>query len=86
MSCLLLGIEAVNAQSYLNCICMYSCHQKSAYSNGTASAETLEWMLCVMQMAVRSASVSRQACAPAAMPVAVENACAASYKGLGKAG
>lgn len=28
--------------------------------NGTASAETTEWVLCAMQVAVRPASVSRQ--------------------------
>ncbi len=57
---------------------MYSCRQKSAYSNGTASAETLESTLCAMQVAVRPASVSRRA--PAAVTVAVKNACAASCK------
>ncbi len=43
-------------------------------------------MLCAMQMAVRPASVSRRACAPAAVSVtvaaAVETACAASCKAL----
>jgi len=37
-------------------------------------------------MAVRLASVSRRACAPAAVTVAVEIACAASCKALAKAG
>ena len=35
-------------------------------------------MLRAMQMAVRPASVSRQACAPAAVPVAIGSACAAA--------
>ncbi len=39
-----------------------------------------------MQMAVRPASVSRRACAPAAVTVIFENACAASCKALVKAG
>jgi len=39
-----------------------------------------------MQMAVRPVSVSRRACALAAVTVAVENACAASCKALAKAG
>ncbi len=43
-------------------------------------------MLCAMQMAVRPASLSRQACALAAVTVAVEDACAASYKALAKVG
>ena len=45
-------------------------------------------MLCVMQVAVRPASVSRRACALAAviMTVAAEKACAASCKALEKAG
>ena len=62
---------------------MYSCRQKSADNNGTASAEILERMLCAMQMAVRPASVaSKRACALAAVTVA----CAASCKALAKAG
>ena len=64
----------------------YSCRQKSAYSNGTVSAETLEWLLCAMQMAVRPASVSRRACALAAVTVAAESAYAASCKVLTTAG
>ncbi len=43
-------------------------------------------MLCAMQMVVRPASVSRRACALAAVTVAVENVCAASCKALAKAG
>ncbi len=43
-------------------------------------------MLCAMQMAVKPAIVSGRACAPAAVTVAVENACAASCKALAKAG
>ena len=43
-------------------------------------------MLCAMQMAVRPASVSRRARAPAAVTVAIENARAASCKALAKAG
>ena len=43
-------------------------------------------MLCAMQVAVRPASVSRGACALAAVTIAVENACAASCKALDKAG
>ena len=43
-------------------------------------------MLCVMQVAVRPASVSRGACALAAVTVAAEKACAASCKALEKAG
>ena len=39
-----------------------------------------------MQMAVRPASVSRGACALAAVTIATENACAASCKALDKAG
>ncbi len=39
-----------------------------------------------MQMEVRSAIVSRRACALAAVTVVVENACAASCKALAKAG
>ena len=41
-------------------------------------------MLCVMQVAVRPASVSRGACALAAVTVAAEKACAASCKALEK--
>ena len=37
-------------------------------------------MLCAMQMEVRSAIVSRRACALAAVTVAVENACAAAAR------
>ena len=43
-------------------------------------------MLCAMQMAVRPVSVSRQARALAAVTVAAESACAASYKALTEAG
>ena len=45
-------------------------------------------MLCVMPVAVRpaGASVSRGACALAAVTVAAEKACAASCKALEKAG
>ena len=43
-------------------------------------------MLCVMQVAVRPASVSRDAFALAAVTVAAEKACAASCKALEKAG
>ena len=43
-------------------------------------------MLCVMQVAVRPASVSTGACALAAVTVAAEKACAASCKALEKAG
>ena len=43
-------------------------------------------MLCAMQMAVRPASVSRRARALAAVTVAAESACAASYKVLTEAG
>ena len=43
-------------------------------------------MLRVMQVAVRPASVSRGACALAAVTVAAEKACAASCKALEKAG
>ena len=39
-----------------------------------------------MQVAVRPASTSRQACALAAVTVAAESACAASCKALAKAG
>ena len=44
-------------------------------------------MMCVMQVAVRPASVSRGACALAAVTgtVAAEKACAASCKALEKA-
>jgi len=56
-----------------------------ANSNGTAPAETLDWMLCAVQMAVKPANVSRRACALAAVTVAVENACAASCNALAKA-
>ena len=41
-------------------------------------------MLCAMQMAVRPASVSRRALA--AVTLAAESACAASYKALTQAG
>ena len=60
--------------------------QNSAYGNGTASVETLELMLCAIQMAVRPASVSRRACALAAVTVAADSADAASCKALTKAG
>ena len=43
-------------------------------------------MLCIMQAAVRPASVSREACALSAVIAADEKACAASCKALEKAG
>jgi len=51
----------------------YNCRQKSTYSNGTASAETIEGMLCIIQVAVRPANVSRRACALVDVTDAIEN-------------
>ena len=42
--------------------------------------------LSAVQMAVRPASVSTRACAPAAVTVAIEKGCAASCKAMAKAG
>ncbi len=64
---------------------MYSWRQKSAYKTDTGSAQSLVRAVNAMSLAVRSDSVSRQACALAGVTAAVEKACAASCKALTEA-